>query len=858
MTVEATSAGRPIDAAALRPRTSLALRLALRDLRGGVKGFRVFLACLALGVAAVAAVLSISRAVEEGIEAEGKFILGGDASLSIIHRQADAEERAAMEAYGTVSETATMRAMARVDTGPAPVLVEVKGVDGLYPLYGAVELEPAVQLAEALAEQDGQHGVVVAEDLLGRLDLQVGDSVSIGDAAFDVRAVLRTEPDRIAGGLAFGPRAMMSAEGLEASGLVQPGSLVRWIYKIAFPDVTGGQLDQFRADAEDQFEAHGWGVRTSSRATPGVDRFVDRLTLFLSLIGLTALVVGGVGVANATTAYLDQKARVIATLKCLGAPAALIFRVYFIEIMILAALGIAIGLAVGSLMPVALAQTLGEVLPLPARFAIYAEPLAFAAGCGVLTALLFSLWPLGRAMEIAPAALFRDLIDPAATRPRASIFIAIPIVAAGLAALAILGAEDQRFAAIYVGGAVASFVVLLALGRLVMWTMQRVPRPRIPELRLGMANLARPGAATPGVILSLGLGLTLLVMVGLIDANLEQELSSELPDQAPSFFFLDIPRDRSDDFNAVLAETGGVTKIDRTAMLRGHIVALNGVPASEINPTDDAWVLRGDRGLTYAATPPAGTEIVTGEWWPEDYDGPPLVSFAHEPAMGLGVKVGDSITVNVLGRDIQATIASTRDVNWRTMGINFVMIFSPGLIENAPHTYLSTVSMETEGESALLRRVAAEFPSVTSVRVKDALEAVAGLLENLMLGIRTGGLVAIVTGALVLGGAIAAGRRARIYDAVVLKTFGATRWRVMSTYLTEFAVLGLITTIFAIGAGSIAAYFVLTEAMNADFTLIPSVVAWIIALGVGATVAVGFLGTWTALGTKAAPILRSP
>ena len=843
----------------------LAARLALRDLRGGIRGFGVFLACLAIGVGAVATVLSLSRALEEGVAAEGRVILGGDVALSRVHIRAAAGERGFMQARGRVSEAASLRAMARAGD-EAPALVEIKAVDDLYPLYGEVTLEPAMPLGDALAGRGDLHGVAVAEELATRLGLGIGDRLEIGDGAYVLGAVIGSEPDRLGEGLAFGPRVMMSLDGLEASGLIRPGSLVRWTYRMALdgdgPDSarasSGESLDRFVSLAEERFEPEGWRLRTRESANPGIARFIDRLTLFMTLIGLTALVVGGVGVANATSAHLGAKARVIATLKCLGAPSALVFRVYFAEVMVLAACGVAIGLALGAGLPFVIEATLGEIIPVPLRVGVYPEPLGFAAACGLLTAITFSLWPLGRAQQIAPAALFRDIVAPARARPRGAVIFAIGLAAAGLAALVIMSADDRRFAAYYVAGAAASFAVLLALGRGLVWAMRRMPRPRRATLRLGLANIARPGAATPGVVLSLGLGLTLFVMVGLIDANLQRELASELPERAPSFFFLDVQRSEEAAFDRLLADTPGIESVTKVAMLRGHIVKVKGVPSSEVEPTADGWVLRGDRGMTFARAAPDGTRIVRGEWWPEDYRGEQLVSFAEEPARGLGLEIGDTITVSVLGRDLEARVASTRDVNWRSLNVNFVMVFSPGPIEAAPHALLVSVAMASEGEGDLVRRVAAELPTVTVIRVKDALEAVSELLESLMLAIRSAGVVAIVTGMLVLGGAIAAGRRTRIYDAVILKTFGATRASITAAYLAEFVVLGAITALFALIAGSIAAYFVVVEAMEFGFRMSPGVAASIIAAGVAATVIVGFIGTWTALGARAAPILRSP
>ena len=856
----APDAAKAVTAGAARRRFGLplALRLAWRDLRGGLAGFRVFVACLALGVGAIAAIGSISRALEEGASAEGRTLLGGDLSFSVAQRQAKADELAYFRTLGPISISATLRSMARGPDG-TPGLVELKAADGAYPLYGEVTLEPAMTLAKAMGMRDGVYGVVVEPILLARLGAELGSRIDIGRSAFEIRAVIAKEPDRISGGFSIGPRALVSLAALAGTDLVQPGSLVRWHYKLALPDGTpGGAVTSIAQAAEARFPAAGWRIRTRDRATPGVSRFTDRVALFLSLLGLSALLVGGVGVANATAAYLQAKARIIATMKCLGATSGTIFSVYLIEVLVLAVFGIAIGVVVGGALPILLGAVAGDVLPIPARFAVYGEPLLFAAGAGLLTAFAFSLWPLGRAQGIRPAALFRDNVASTGRLPHLAIIIAAVSAIAALAALIILGATDKFVAGIFVGGTMIAFMALAALAHGLMALMAILPRSRVPEIRIGLANLHRPGTATPGIVLSLGLGLSMLVMVGEIDANLQRELARELPDRAPSFFFVDIRKDQLADFKSVVERTPTAENFQTVPMLRARVSRVKGVDAAVFTADGEHWVLHGDRGITYAAELPEGSKVTMGEWWPADYKGPQLVSVTQDVARALDFKVGDTVTLNVLGRDIKATIANARSVDWRSMSINFVFIFSPGLIEAAPHANLATVELEAAYEEPLLKTVVARFPNITAVSVKDAIEAVGELVANLMIAIRAGGGVAVLAGTLVLGGAIAAGRRSRVYDAVVLKTFGATRRRLLVAYLVEFGLLGLVTGVFAAFAGSIAAYFVLTLAMNAEFVLMPAVIVQVLALGIAATLIVGFLGTWRALGHKAADILRSP
>lgn len=846
--------------------TSLALaaRLARRELRGGIKGFRVFIACLALGVAAIAGVGSVSAALTRGLAEGGQDILGGDVSIRLIHREASAEERAYLGERAAVSASAEMRGMARnaaADAARGQTLVELKAVDNAYPLYGAMALSPEIPFDEAIAIRGGVPGLVVEPNLLSRLGVEVGDFVRIGDTDFELRATIVREPDRVSDGFALGPRAMISWEALEATGLVQPGSLIQYHYRIRLPDAARSSADisAWVADLNARFPDAGWRIQDRSDSAPGVRRFVERVALFLSLVGLTALVVGGVGVANAVKSYLDGKRATIAIFKCLGAPGALIFRLYLMQVMALALVGVAIGLVIGGAAPFIVDVVAGDMIPIPAELGLYGGPLMLAAAYGLLTALAFAIWPLARAREVPATSLFRDLIAPLRRFPRPFYVVATAAALAVLAGLAIALAEERLFALWFVMGASGVFIVLFAAAQGIMALAARAPRVRSPELRLALANIHRPGAPTPAVVLSLGLGLTLLVTVSLINGNLTGEIAGDLPDRAPAFFFVDVQPDQIDALESLVTSRDDVTGFNRVPMLRGKIASVNGVPSEQLTVAQEAqWALRGDRGITYSAALPEGSTLVRGSWWPEDYAGPPLVSFSEELAQGFGVGVGDRIAINVLGREIEAEIANTRQIEWTNLGINFVLVFSPGLLSAAPHTVLATVEMNGGplAEEALERAVTSEFPNITSVRVREALEAVNALLENFAMAVRATGAVTLAAGVLVLAGAMAAGFHSRVRDAVVLKVLGASRARILGVYIREYAALGFATALVAGFAGTVAAWVVITRLMELPWHFLPGTLALTILLATLVTVGLGLMGTWRALSVPSAPVLR--
>lgn len=867
----------------------VSLRVAGRELRGGLRGFRIFIACLALGVAAIASVGSISSALLRGLAEEGQTILGGDVAFSLVHRQVNARERAWLDQVtargGAVSQTASMRSMLKVaparpagDGGPDRpaaetavgrarpdrTVIELKAVDQAYPLYGEVILSGGGRLADALApDAEGVFGAVAEPLLLSRLGLSPGDRVQIGKLELELRDTIAREPDRVGDGFAFAPRVMISDAALAQTGLVTLGSLVNYQYRVRLPEGArdNAAVAAFTAATRAALPDAGWRIRDRSNSAPGLRRTVGQVALFLTLVGLTALVVGGVGVGNAIKSYMDGKREVIATLKCLGAPGGLIFRIYFAQVMAIAAVGILAGMAIGAAVPGLAQALLADLLPVPARFALYPGALALAGIYGMVTATAFALWPLARARDIPAAGLFRDIVAPVRRFPRPAYLLMMAAALLALAGMAVyLTDPSQRsFAAWFVLGVALSFAALLAAARAVTWLARAAGRPRLPGLRMALANLYRPGAPTASVVLSLGLGLTLLVAVSLIDGNITRQVTSRLPARAPSFFFLDLQKHQLDAFNAILADTPGVIAVNRVPMIRGPITAVNGVPAGEVEATPETqWALRGDRGLTYSARLPEGSELVAGSWWPEDYAGPPLISFSRELAEGWGIGIGDTLSVNVLGREITGTIASLRDINWQTGGINFILVFSPGVLEGAPQTILSTVTMEAAGEEELQRRVTDAFPNVTAIRMKEAIGAVSGLLEDLVVAVRATSALAIIAGILVLAGAMAAGHRHRVYDSVLLKVLGATRARILGIYALEYGLLGLATALVAAAAGTTAAWLVITQVMQADWIFLPGTLAATIGGAALVTTALGLAGTWSALSGKAAPVLRAP
>ena len=836
----------------------IAGRFAARELRGGLGGFRIFLACLALGVAAIAAVGSVRAGIEAGLAREGAAILGGDAEIDLTYRFATPDERDWMDTIAiAVSEVTDFRSMVVTGEGETAErgLTQVKSVDTAYPLNGRVELAPDMPLDDALAGADGLPGAVMQQLLIDRMGMQIGDTFRLGTQEFRLMASLLREPDSGADGFGLGPRTIVLTEALAGAGLLTEGTLYSTKYRLLLPE--GSNLDALEARVRAEFEGAGARWRDSRNGAPNVARFVDRLGSFLILVGLSGLAVGGVGVSAAVRAYLAGKTSVIATLRTLGADRATIFQTYFLQIGALSILGIVLGLILGAAIPMALGPFLESRLPVPAVFTIHPAPLMEAAIYGALTALIFTLWPLSRTEEVRAATLFRDALSSGRSLPPIRMLVVILMLLAALIGTAMAFSGAAMLTLWTAGGILGSLILLslAALGLRALTKRLRATARGRPVLRWALAAIGGQRDEATSVVLSLGLGLSVLAAVGQIDGNLRSAIDRDLPAVAPSYFFVDIQRDQMPAFLDRLENDPAVSRIDSAPMLRGVITRINDRPAREV--AGDHWVVTGDRAVTYANAMPAGTRILAGEWWPDDYDGPPQISFAEEEAREMGVGLGDTITMNVLGRDITGTITSLREVDFSTGAMGFVLAMNENALAGAPHTFISTVYAEEAAEAQILRDVAGSAPNITAIRVRDAIDQVSGVLAGLAAATSYGAAATLLTGFLVLIGAAAAGERARTYEAAVLKTLGASRARILRSFALRAALLGGAAGVVALAAGITGGWAVSTFIMQTSFSINwPSALAIVLG-GILATLLSGLAFAWRPLAARPAQVLRA-
>ncbi|MEP7351045.1 MAG: FtsX-like permease family protein [Sphingorhabdus sp.] len=834
----------------MNPSLAILWRIARRDLNARFRGLRLLAICLFLGVATLAAIGSLTAGIADELSRRGQSILGGDIEIGISQREATQAEMAAMRKEGSVSKTVRMRAMA-IGQNDESVLAELKAVDEAYPFYGQLELEPDKCEPTWLPT----NRIYIGPSLGSRLNVKNCDNIRFGEANFTVMGTIKNEPDRLGEGFTLGPVAIIPLMALPNTGLIQPGSMFEYKYRIKLSP--GQDAEAVAKTLEAQFPSAGWEITDRSNGAPGTRRFIERMGQFLTLVGLAALVIAGIGVGNGVTSYLEGKRGSIATLKVTGADSGIIFRLYMMQIFTVAALAIVAGLAIGSVAPLAIGAIAGDILPVAPGFALYPAPLLISAIYGLLIALAFALPPLARARTVPAAGLFRAIVDrPTRLERRTVLWVGSAILA--VVALAVLTAREPLFSLGFIG---AAFGLLLLL-TLIAWGLRkiasRLPRPKAPLLRLALANLHRPGAQTSALVVALGLGLTLFVTLAAIQTSINNEIRNSVPERAPSFFVLDIPRDSVPRFVGMVKDAAPDGVINMIPALRGTIIEYGGQRVDQLKELPEgAWVLNGDRGLTYSAEIPKGSEVTKGKWWPANYKGPALVSLDAAVATSLGVDIGDSLTVSLLGVEVPATIASLRAVKWENFGLNYAIVFSPGSLDAAPHNMVATLTVPKAAERVLAKSIPPAFPSASVIEVGEVVGQVTTLLTQMAQAIAAAASIAILAGIAVLVGAIAAARASRIYDSVILKLLGSTRFQILGAQAMEYGVLALILGVMSLALGLGASWYVITQIFDFTFAPDPTVLAITLLGGAGLTFVLGIVGSLPILAARPAEALRS-
>ncbi|WP_230291349.1 ABC transporter permease [Croceicoccus sp. Ery5] len=800
-------------------RWALALRLARRDFSWRFRGLRLLIVCLFLGAAALSAIGTLEGAIRGELATRGQDILGGDIELLRYGQPATPDELAAMHRLGTVSGGVRMQAIASVGSGDDVVgaPVQLKAIDGAYPLYGELKLEDGRSVG---APPRGQ--AWVDPGLLDRLDIDEGATVRLGETQVRLTGLIASEPDRLSEGFSLGPPMLISQESLEDAGLVQTGSMARFKYRVKLP--TDADVDTLAEEFTAQFPIAGWDFRTRDRASPGADRLMANMGQFLTLVGLAALFIAGIGIAGAVTSWLESRRTSIATLKVLGASSGDVMRIHVVQVVAAALVGVIAGLVLGYLAVPILASMLEGMLPVEARFSF--DPLALlrAACFALLVALIFAAPPLIAAREVTAMALFRSGANGRAAVWRAAA-LPVGIGLALLVALVLLGARDPLLNLWFMVGAAAVLGLLALIGFAIRRLARRLPRAKASlAVRMGISSLDRPGAPTVALATALGFGLAAFAAIASIQSALDRYVESSVPEVAPDYFVIDLPSADVARFGDLVqriapgSATRAVPNLRATIIAYGPQDAMTYVEDVEDIP-EGAWALRGERGVTYASAVPQGNTIVDGAWWNEQ-DGATqaLVSVDEELARPIGLKIGDRLRYSVLGTEREAVVASIRTIEWDDLGFNHVLVFSPGAIADAPHNFAATISLADGADRrALLSSMVREFPGSAVIEVGAVLTQARDILGSMAAAILAAASVTVLAGLAVLLGAIAAARARETYETVVLRVLGASRAQVLGALALRYALLAGLLALVALALGSVVGWGVMTGLFDLPF-----------------------------------------
>ncbi len=798
----------------------MAARFAIRDLKGGLGSLRLCLICVALSVFMIVFVSALAQSVSGALKSQGRIILGGDLAFTLVHKNVGEKEKAWLEEWGALSTLALTRAMGRNESRDA-TLVEVKAVDRLYPLVGRFSSSAANGLQE-LSTGEALPGALLEKELLSRLRLRIGDRFLLGDGVFRIAGVIEEEPDRLSSGLGFGPRAIVGLNAADEAGLVRDGSLTRWVTRLRLQDPE--KLQEALNGARREFPDAGWQIRTRDDSTPGLQRNVERFQNFLVVVGLLTLVIGGIGVSNAVRLFVEKRTRDFAISKALGATGSFMFMVASIEIFLTSSIGAFIGAAIGASLPYLLGTFVSEILGLPLETSVFPREIFLGVVIGILGGSAFSILPLGQVHDLSTTKILRSASDGLSPklRLRYHVMMAATVGATVLAAFHLL--DYSKIAISFLLAMVAYVLILNLLGQSIKRLAKRVPRPKSILVRFALSNLTRPKGLTVPVVVTFGLGLTILSLLMIVDHNLQNQFTRGFASKVPDLFLIDIPSRDADPIKRLIDQRAPKAAIDMTPMMRGRLVAINGAEIDRGRVGENAaWILEGDRGITFASTPPKNSRVIEGEWWSNEHKGEALVSLDAEIAKGLGVGLGDRITMNVMGRNVSAVISSLRRLEWSSMGINFVFVFSPNTFTGAPFMQLAAAHLTTDWETqqTIVRELSGQFPHIVTVQVKETIDRVSRIADQLRTAVFSLSLVIFASGLLVLGGALAANQETRLYEAAILVTLGARRKSVLVAFAIEFLALGIMAWGIALVLAIAAAWWILGRVMQLESIALP-------------------------------------
>lgn len=857
----------------MRPLSILSLSLA--ECRGAGRRLVFFIVCLAIGVGSVMTIKGLSNILETSVLRESKSLLAADLEISGSWGLSPQDVEFIKTALPQGTEflfVKELQAMIQTRTGGntrrQSLLVELKAVPTdppFYPIYGKFVSRPAGVLRDMLSGQrdagprmadDPQSGALVEPSFLLKTQLRVGDSFQLGNTTVRIAGEIAAEPDRVSKAFSVGPRVMISLQTLDLAALVRPGSRVKHRTLIRLPD--NADLNRAETVLENGLTDKSVAIRTYKDMQSSLTESIEHIGQYLGSVAIIALLMGGIGVGMVVRTFLSQKLDTIAIMKCLGLSSGAIFKIYLLQSLFLGFTGSLLGVTLGYGLQYLLLERLPGLLDISVQPGFYWRPAAQALLLGLAATLLFSLWPLIRAVETRPLRLFRHIVeDSRKWRDQLKIGSAFFL---GLSLLVLWQAGSLRRGLVFLAALVISTLILSGVSFLILKILRRLPPSRQITRRYGLANLYRPNSQAGSIITALGMGIMLVLSARLVQMDTVAMLKENTEIKAPNFFFIDIQSDQKEQFLSALNRVAPEAESELTPLIRSRLHSIDGRTADKWefkNRGDEEWFIHREFILTYSDTPPAkGNKIIEGEWWNKDEAAQPLISLEEDAARRLGAAIGSTLVMDIQGIPVSARVTNIRKVDWRNMRTNFYMIFSSGALKNVPFTFVGTVRVAQDKEARLQDAVTSSLPNITALSTRDIINTVETVTGKLLTLVNFMSAFTIIAGLFILSGAVASTKFRRLKEAAILKTLGADRKVVAGILAYEYAALGIVAGLIGVGLSLLLSWAVITYLIKTHWHLRSAPLIWSFAMAVALTTLMGILSSLDVLRNKPFRTLR--
>ena len=792
------------------------LKLSLRELKGSFNEFKIVMISIFLGVFIITAVGSLSKNLKYEINNKSSELLGGDFELSTTYQEFPIKIKEWLEKNGKTSLIVELRTMltSNQSVGLKRRIVELKAVDQNWPLKGVPIIVPNKSINKSLKMNDNNNGALIDASLKNQLEIKVGDVLQLGKTKIQINGIIKKEPDRMFSFATFGSRLLISNATLKASGLVIPGSLVK--YKIKFipnnKNIDLSFLNKF-------VQGTNISIKNIKNSTNNFNSFIDKTSLFISLVGLITLLISGVGISNGVKGYLIKKIKNIAIFKALGAQNSIVFKIYFFQIIFIFLISIIPALIAGISIPFLLKTLISDSFLSTFEPFIFWEPIIISFLFGLIVCILFTIIPISKTYEIKPIQLLRLSAHHSLNNYSKKISALLLILIFALCFLIFKLTNDIKLSVYIFGVVLISFLILKGMTNLFFLSFRKLKFKIGSLLEIARKSLIRPDTFAKSIVISFSIGLALLITLNIIEESLEHKIANTINKQAPNYFLIDIQPNQINQVKALTAEFIGEDSLNAQPMLRGRVTAINNLKVENLKINKDVnWVLKRDRAFSWSNKTPKNVKIISGKWWPNDYTGPLLLSIGDKVAKGLNVKIGDKIQFNILGRNFEAEIFNTREIIWQNMDINFIFILSKNKIQNAPHSWIATTTnTNKEMNNALIEKIVSNFSNISSVSVEETYVAIKSILNLLITIVNSIAFITLLSGVIVLAGILNVSKKDKLYEVAIFKILGARPKKIIFLWLQEFLIIGLMASLISILIGMSVSFILVTYIFQIDY-----------------------------------------